>query len=250
MIMNNSVFVRDTPHNLFLYGTTDIIVGTVSGRNMVINTDFNQRGEFSGGPDGCALDFETSATGFSVTGCTFYRSYGAGIMVFGHATTSHNLLIADNQFQNAGCIQPRDDQGGIGFMCPADQHPTATVANNRFWACNNTQAMHDRIPSCSDNVIKTNNTINQDEFVLAPTINLDPVAPTDNEPHPTMTLTASTITPNATIRYTFDGSRPTPDLPSLARHRSEDCLPRSRYGVQRPRFPYGHVTLRHQHHDC
>eukprot|EP00730_Choanoeca_flexa_P006543 TRINITY_DN12170_c0_g1_i4.p4 TRINITY_DN12170_c0_g1~~TRINITY_DN12170_c0_g1_i4.p4 ORF type:complete len:123 (+),score=8.69 TRINITY_DN12170_c0_g1_i4:998-1366(+) len=63
MIMNNSVFVRDTPHNLFLYGTTDIIVGTVSGRNMVINTDFNQRGEFSGGPDGCALDFETSATG-------------------------------------------------------------------------------------------------------------------------------------------------------------------------------------------
>ena len=31
LVMNNSVFVRDAPHDLFLYGTTDIIVGGVSG---------------------------------------------------------------------------------------------------------------------------------------------------------------------------------------------------------------------------
>jgi hypothetical protein len=28
-------------------------------------------------------------------------------MVFGHATTSHNLLITQNNFIEAGCTQPR-----------------------------------------------------------------------------------------------------------------------------------------------
>jgi len=161
------------------------------------------------------LDFETSATGFSVIGCTFSHSYGAGIMVFGHDTTSHNLLIADNLFQETGCTQPRDDRGGISFVCPNNQKPSATVANNKFWTCVNSEAMHDRIPGCSDDVTKTNNTINQGDYVLEPTLNLDPVAPTDNDPTPTMMLLASSLTANATLRYTTDGSRPSPDSPVM-----------------------------------
>ena len=35
--------------------------------------DFNTRGEYEGGPDGCAIDFETSATGFQIVENTIYR---------------------------------------------------------------------------------------------------------------------------------------------------------------------------------
>ena len=61
-------------------------------------TDFNTRGEFQAAPDGCAVDFETSATGFSILDCTFYRSWGAALMVFGHDTTSHDFLVSGMRF--------------------------------------------------------------------------------------------------------------------------------------------------------
>lgn len=48
MRVSNSVFLRDTPTRLFLYGTTDIVVGTVTGSNVVENVDFVQRGEYAG----------------------------------------------------------------------------------------------------------------------------------------------------------------------------------------------------------
>ena len=64
LVLRNSVFLRDMSTRLFSYGTTDVIIGTVSGANAVIDNDFNKRGEYQGGPDGCAFDFETSATGW------------------------------------------------------------------------------------------------------------------------------------------------------------------------------------------
>ncbi|EDQ84453.1 uncharacterized protein MONBRDRAFT_12805 [Monosiga brevicollis MX1] len=214
--LRQSVFARDQPHDLFLYGTTDVIIGTIEGANSVENTDFNQRGEYMGGPDGCAFDFETAATGFRLSGCTFYQSYGAGIMVFGHATTSQNVSIDDNNFIMAGCEQPHDDHGGIAFICPNNQKPSAVVANNRFWTCGNgSVAMYDRIPGCSSNVDKVNNTIDQGEVVAMPVINLDPVDPTDPSDNVTMTVVASCTTPGATLRYTIDGSRPEADAPVL-----------------------------------
>lgn len=36
------------------------------------------------GPDGCAIDFETSAVGTRVSGNYISHSWGAGVMVFGH----------------------------------------------------------------------------------------------------------------------------------------------------------------------
>jgi hypothetical protein len=74
LLMENSVFLRDMSTRLFLYGTTDIIVGGLRGHNAVIDTDFNSRGEYQGAPDGCAFDFETGATGFEIRGNYFYRS--------------------------------------------------------------------------------------------------------------------------------------------------------------------------------
>ena len=82
---------------------------------------------FPQAPDGCAIDFETAATGFQVSNCTFYRSWGAGIMIYGHDTTSQDLLIADNTFIQAGCTQTGDDRGGISAVCPGGAHPSGKV---------------------------------------------------------------------------------------------------------------------------
>ena len=84
---------------------SDIILGGVDGTSSITDNDFNRRGEYEGGPDGCAIDFETSSSGVRVDGNTIFKSWGAGIMVFGHQTTSHNLSISNNTFLQAGCIQ-------------------------------------------------------------------------------------------------------------------------------------------------
>ena len=66
MQLRNSVFLRDAGTRLFMYGVTDVIIGTVTGDNVIEDCDFHARGEFEGGPDGCAVDFETSASGHLV----------------------------------------------------------------------------------------------------------------------------------------------------------------------------------------
>ena len=116
-----------------MYGTTDVIIGGLRGDNQLINNDFNQRGEYQGGPDGCAFDFETSADGFLVSGNTFSRSWGAGIMIFGHETTSKNITISDNVFDRSGCVQNRGDRGGISIMCPNGKRPTGVLEKNTFY---------------------------------------------------------------------------------------------------------------------
>ena len=63
--MRDNVMLRDLSTRYFLYGTTDVIVGSLSGHNRMVNNDFNARGEYTGGPDGCAFDFETAASGAS-----------------------------------------------------------------------------------------------------------------------------------------------------------------------------------------
>ena len=105
--MRDCVFLRDNPLNLFLYGTTDVIIGSASGDNEIVANDFYLRGEYEAGPDGCAIDFETSATGFVVANNTIFRSWGAGVMIFGHATASHGLEIVGNTFAYDGCVQVR-----------------------------------------------------------------------------------------------------------------------------------------------
>ena len=155
MRFSDSVFLRDAAIRDFLFGTTDVLVGSVSGRNVIEDVDFVRRAEFESvrvtswllfcpdcfpqkrqsptpasfpqAPDGCAIDFETAATGFQVSNCTFYRSWGAGIMIYGHDTTSQDLLIADNTFIQAGCTQTGDDRGGISAVCPGGAHPSGKV---------------------------------------------------------------------------------------------------------------------------
>eukprot|EP00051_Salpingoeca_urceolata_P013448 m.168883 g.168883 ORF g.168883 m.168883 type:complete len:672 (-) comp17796_c3_seq6:99-2114(-) len=217
MHLRNSVFLRDTPARLFLYGTTDVIIGTVFGNNSIEGNDFNTRGEYEAGPDGCAVDFETSATGFLIKDNTFYRSWGAGIMVFGHSTTSHNISLTDNRFILAGCVQPRNDHSGIAFMCPNGHRPNGVVKGNTFKTCaDGTGGMYDASPNCSSNMAKIDNTVGPDVPVVEqPQISFEPPAPTSVQRVVQVPVIAFCSTPDATLRYTVDGSRPTESSPVL-----------------------------------
>ena len=205
LVLENSVFLRDMSTRLFLYGTTDVIVGGLTGMNQLINNDFNQRSEYQSGPDGCAFDFETAATGFQVTGNTFSKSFGAGIMIFGHSSTSKNITIANNVFDKSGCLQARQDQGGISVMCPNGHKPTGNVRNNIFFNCDSGESnakaifIAPDVPGCAAGLNMIGNNIYNStakplKMVTEPQINLNPPAPTDTATTGTNTVVASTTT--------------------------------------------------------
>lgn len=213
--LRNSVFIRDTPDNLFLYGTTDIIFGSISGTNEVVANDFNLRGEYEGGPDGCAIDFETSASGVTIANNTIYRSWGGGIMIFGHDTTSHDLAITGNTFAFDGCVQTRGDHAGVAVMCPGGHAPSGKIEDNAFLTCPGVETIYinPAVPDCASNLTMTGNTNNTMAMVKQPQLNILPVAPNDPNDFVTMPIVAVTQTAGAVLRYTTDGSRPTETSP-------------------------------------
>ena len=218
MLLQNSVFLRDVSTRLFLYGTTDVIVGGLTGTNSLINNDFNQRGEYASGPDGCAFDFETAATGFLVKGNTFSKSYGSGIMIFGHSSTSKNISITNNIFDRSGCTQARADQGGVAIMCPNGHIPTGTLSENTFFKCQHSSApaiyISPQVKHCGDGLIRKNNNIynttlqRNQQMVNEPQINFNPPSPTDQALSGISYVVATCSTVNATLRYTLNGKRP------------------------------------------
>lgn len=213
MVLRDSVLLRDMSTRLFLYGTTDIIVGGLRGNNSVINNDFNARGEYQGGPDGCAFDFETAASGFVVSGNTFYRSWGAGIMIFGHESSSQGIRISENTFAYAGCVQNRGDRGGIAVVCPNGHKPSGLIRKNHFFTCGDgTPAIYvnPAVQGCADNLTLVGNLIDQGPLPVAmPQVSLNPPPPTSSATSGVLPFVAVTKTDGATLRYTLDGSRPT-----------------------------------------
>ena len=212
LTMENSVLLRDMSTRLFMYGTTDVIIGGLRGDNQLINNDFNQRGEYQGGPDGCAFDFETSADGFLVSGNIFSRSWGAGIMIFGHETTSKNITISDNVFDRSGCVQNRGDRGGISIMCPNGQRPTGVLEKNTFYTEPGCPAIYvnPAVKDCDADLKKIDNVIDgQKQMVEMPQLSFNPPPPTLNATRGSFNIIAVTDTPGASLHFTLDGSRPT-----------------------------------------
>jgi len=168
-----------------------------------------------GGPDGCAFDFETSATGFLIQGNMFYRSWGAGIMIFGHDSNSHDIKVIENTFAYAGCVQNRDDQGGVAVMCPGGNRPSGRLTGNTFLTCPGTPAIfvNPHVKGCADNLTMQNNSVDQADLVEMPQVSFNPPSPDCSKQFGVYPVTGVTKTSGATIRYTLDGSRPTEQSP-------------------------------------
>lgn len=216
--LEDSVFLKDTPARYFMYGTTDVIIGSVVGDNSITGCDFNSRGEYPGGPDGCAIDFETGATGFNISDNSIYKSYGGGIMVFGHDKTSHDITLSFNNFLDDGCMQPRDDRAGIAFMCPNGVKPDGFVKGNRFVTCEGVPAMYDtpNVPNCSEHMVKTDNRINDGlSYIPEPQVTFNPTGPGSTDPTTQFPVLCAPPIKNSIVRYTTDGSRPTESSPAM-----------------------------------
>ena len=98
--LQHNVFLRNKPAEtehgstavplgrprLFGYGTTDLILGYADATTIVSHNDFVLRGEYEGGPDGCAIDLETDCHNLVIgPDNNFWKNVGASVNVFGHA---------------------------------------------------------------------------------------------------------------------------------------------------------------------
>ena len=190
-------------------------MGSLSGDNRMVNNDFNARGEYTGGPDGCAFDFETAATGFLIANNTFYRSWGAGVMIFGHTSTSQGIAVRENVFVMDGCGQPRNDRGGVAVICPGGHKPSGAIEDNAFYTCSGqgdapAVFVNPAVPGCADHLNMSGNTVDSHSppLVGMPAITVEPPLPSSTATEGLLRVKGVSRTPNATLRYTLDGSRP------------------------------------------
>lgn len=206
-----NVMLHDTPDTLFLYGTTDIILGTLNASTSIVGNEIGWRGEYPNGPDGCSIDFETQSTGVQVRGNYIHHSYGAGIMVMGHTTTSTELLFEGNIMLYNGCNQTREDRGGISFL---HLNSSGTITGNTFATCPDVPLFYPAAgPHALDNWVIEGNLVDGENGTIA--VLPEPVVTAATGPDGSLQLTA---TPGATsygqqLRYTLDGSRPTASSP-------------------------------------
>jgi hypothetical protein len=204
--LTRNVFRRNTPDQLFLYGTTDIILGTLDATNTFVDNEIFLRGEYPNGPDGCAIDLETSATGVLFSQNYIAHSTGAGIMVFGHQTTSQDISILNNTFIADGCVQTRGDKGGIGFL---HEGSSGRVNGNVFTTCpgNSPPVFNTVNASWLDGWDLTGNVVDGQNGTVTVVEN-PAVAATVGASG--ITVTATCATTGAVLYYTVDGSKPSP----------------------------------------
>ena len=205
VIVSNNVFLDNTPFELFVAGTTDIIFGTLNSSVIVTGNEMSRRGEFQpGGPDGCAVDFETNATGLQFIDNYISRAFGAGVMVFGHADGSNTeLVMTHNRFLFNGCNQTRGDRGGIAFM---HKGSSGILTGNIMKTCPGVPLLNDIADPGLPNWV-LNNTIDGEGgitlVVLSPPVVIGTLQETGE-----LLITASHEQPdNVILRYTY-GSRP------------------------------------------
>jgi hypothetical protein len=205
--ISRNVFAHNTPQQLFVAGTTDIIMGTLNASVVLLENEISWRGEYRpGGPDGCAVDFETFADGVSFVGNYVYRSFGAGIMVFGHGRSSINLRVANNTMLYNGCEQTRDDRGGIAFMFT---NSSGAIAGNTFATCAGVPLFYAREPGATDGWTFSDNIIDGTGGVSVAALAPPDISATRGAAGEI--VLAGSCPGGGDLRYSTDGARPMPD---------------------------------------
>ena len=210
--VTRNVFLRDTPAALFVAGTTDIIMGTLNSSVSLTGNEISYRGEYQpGGPDGCAIDFETNATGVTLEGNYIAHSYGAGIMVFGHQPFSNrDLRIVNNTLIYNGCLQTRGDRGGIAFM---HANSSGVIAGNVLATCPGVPLFNDALdPGLAGWTFSDNAIDGVGGVTLA--VAAAPALTATRAADGALRIAAASATAGAALTYTTDGSRPTRASPA------------------------------------
>lgn len=208
--VDNNVFLDNIPLQLFVAGTTDIIFGTLNSSVLVTGNEMSRRGEFQpGGPDGCAVDFETNATGLQFIDNYVSRAFGAGVMVFGHADGSNTeLVMTNNRFLFNGCNQTRGDHGGIAFM---HKGSSGDLTGNIMITCPGVPLLYDDLDPGLPGW-RINNTVDGEGGVTL-SVSPPPTVVATPQPGGGLLITATHPDPDSVIlRYT-NGSRPNPTSP-------------------------------------
>lgn len=136
---------------------SDVIIGYADASTSVRDNDFVLRGEYEGGPDGCAIDLETDCQNLRIgPNNTFWKSVGASVNVLGHTfngvmRNSKNLTVAGNAIVQNGCQQGKPpyfagyttngtgslDNGAVGF---AGAGGSGTIEKNLIVKCKDQRA--------------------------------------------------------------------------------------------------------------
>jgi len=209
--VQNNVFLRNTPPREFLFGTTDIIMGTLNASVVLRGNELSRRGEFMpGGPDGCAVDFETNATGVHFEDNYVSNAFGAGIMVFGHVDGSNTALALEgNRFLFNGCGQTRGDRGGIAFM---HKRSSGRLAGNVMATCPGVALLNDAGDPGLPGWVIANNTVDG-EGGVALAVAAPPRVAGAPQPGGGLLLTATHPAPAAVVLRYSDSGRPGPASP-------------------------------------
>lgn len=209
--VSNNVFLANTPPQNFLYGTTDIIMGTLNASVTLKGNEMSRRGEYQpGGPDGCAVDFETNATGVRFIDNYVSHAFGAGVMVFGHADDSNTQLVMEsNRFLFNGCLQTSGDHGGIAFM---HKRSSGNLTGNVMATCAGVPLlMDDGDPGLPGWEIFNNTVDGQGGVTLA--VAAPPVVAGAPQPDGGLLVTAAHPQPDAVVLRYSSGGRPGPTSP-------------------------------------
>lgn len=151
------------------------------------------------------MDFETNATGVLFSDNYVHRSYGAGIMVFGHADGSNTgLRVTGNTMLYNGCNQTAGDHGGIGFMRLGS---SGVITGNTFATCAGTPLFMQLVPGAAAGWDIAGNVV---DGVNASVRALDApaVACSGGGGGAPLVVRATSDAPGGAIVYTLDGSRP------------------------------------------
>ena len=200
--ITNCVFVYSYPWAYHPNGATQILAWGVRGdatvRNEVIGNELGWAGEYPGCPDGCAYDFESHTSGVVFQSNLVHNTFGESVLFMSDCKHT-DLLFDGNVFRNNVRFSPRWD---VEVTVSESNTGNGMFSNNVFFSRPGIRAFSGK-PECF--TFSGNEEQATGSFAEMPLVSH--IAFGEGE----RTYTLRTATPDASIRYTLDGSVPTAD---------------------------------------